>query len=411
MTSQETAPPRNAPGKRTVSSRLSGIDAARGAALLGMMATHLMPTFGPSPQWEPTFVGLVFSGRSAALFAVLAGIGLALSTGKQEPRSGTELWAARRGVAMRALVIAVVGLMLGGLDVNVAVILVHYAVLFLCILPFLGLRLKALCFWALGWVFFSPLLAFLVRPLLLDAAPPLTLGHNPNWEDFGTPARLLADLFFTGYYPVFQWISYLLIGLVIGRLALTTARIQLLLVTCGIAVAGVAKVVGILAMEAWGGRTALSALPVTRGYPLESMLQVNVTGLEQTGSWWWLATAAPHAGTTLDLLHSGGVAAAVVGLFLLLGTLAERIRINFLILLSGPGAMTLSLYSAHVWVVSAFTNQPLPSGWTDEGMYWAQALTAVAIGVCFAVLQHRGPLEWVAHTASRLGSHRPAAVG
>lgn len=411
MTSQETAPPRKARGKRTVSSRLTGIDAARGAALLGMMATHLMPTFGPSPEWEPTFVGLVFSGRSAALFAVLAGIGLALGTGKQEPRSGTELWAARRGVAMRAVVIAVVGLMLGGLDVNVAVILVHYAVLFLCILPFLGLRLKALCFWALGWVFFSPLLAFLVRPLLLDATPPLKLGHNPNWEDFGTPARLLADLFFTGYYPVIQWISYLLIGLVIGRLALTTARVQLRLVTCGIAVAGVAKVVGILAMEAWGGRTALSALPVTRGYPLESMLQVNVTGLEQTGSWWWLATAAPHAGTTLDLLHSGGVAAAVVGLFLLLGTLAERIRINFLVLLSGPGAMTLSLYSAHVWMVSAFTNQPLPSGWTDEGMYWAQALTAVAIGVCFAVLQLRGPLEWVAHTASRLGSHRPAAVG
>lgn len=411
MTSQGTVPPRKASGEHTVSSRLTGIDAARGAALLGMMATHLMPTFGPSPQWEPTFVGLVFSGRSSALFAVLAGIGLALSTGKQKPRSGTELWAARRGVAMRALVIAVVGLMLGGLEVNVAIILVHYAVLFLCILPFLGLRLKALCFCALGWVLLSPLLAYLVRPLLLDATPPLTLGHNPNWEDLGTPARLLGDLFFTGYYPVFQWISYLLIGLVIGRMALTTARVQLLLVSCGIAVAALARVVGILAMEVWGGRTALSALPGTRGYPLESMLQVNVTGLEQTRSWWWLATAAPHAGTTLDLLHSGGVAAAAVGLFLLLGTLAERIKVNFLVLLSGPGAMTLSLYSAHVWVVSGFTNQPLPPGWTDDGMYWAQALTAVAIGVLFAVLRRRGPLEWVAHTASKLGSHRPAAVG
>lgn len=67
-------------------------------------------------------MGLVFSGRSAALFAVLAGIGLALTTGKQEPRQGTDLWAARSGVAMRALVIAVVGLTLGGLDVNIAVI-------------------------------------------------------------------------------------------------------------------------------------------------------------------------------------------------------------------------------------------------------------------------------------------------
>ncbi|MET3905566.1 heparan-alpha-glucosaminide N-acetyltransferase domain-containing protein [Paenarthrobacter sp. 4246] len=411
MTSQETAPPRKARDGGQVSFRLTGIDAARGAALLGMMSTHLLPTFGPSPSWEPTFVGLVFSGRSAALFAVLAGIGLALSTGRQEPRAGSDLRSARGGVAMRALVIAVVGLTLGGLDVNVAVILVHYAVLFLCVLPFLGLRLKALCFWAAGWVLLSPLLAYLVRPLLLDAAPPLRLGHNPNGEDLGTPARLLADLFFTGYYPVFQWISYLLIGLALGRLALKTAKVQFLLLSGGIAVAAAAKLGGFLALEAWGGQAALEALPGTRGYPLESMLQVNLTGLEQTGSWWWLATASPHAGTTLDLLHTSGTAAAVVGFFLLLGTVAERIKVNFLIVLSGPGAMTLSLYSAHVWVVSGFTNQPLPAGWTEEVMYWTQALCAVAIGVCFALIRRRGPLEWVAHTASRLGSYRPAAVG
>ncbi|MGO4253476.1 heparan-alpha-glucosaminide N-acetyltransferase domain-containing protein [Paenarthrobacter sp. TAF1] len=411
MTSQETAPPRKTRGQRAAPTRLTGIDAARGAALLGMMATHLMPTFGPAPQWEPTMVGLVFSGRSAALFAVLAGIGLALSTGKQDPRSGKELWSARAGVAMRAVVIAVVGLALGGLDVNVAVILVHYAMLFLCILPFLGLRLKALCFWAAGWILVSPVLAFLVRPVLLDGNPPLQLGHNPGWEDLETPGRLLADLFFTGYYPVFQWISYLLVGLVIGRLALTTAGVQLMLLTSGLVVAGMAKICGVLAMEVWGGRAALSALPGTRGYPLESMLQVNLTGLQQVDSWWWLATASPHAGTTLDLLHTSGVAAGVVGIFLMLGRLAERIKVNFLLVLSGPGAMTLSLYSAHVWLVSGFTNQPLPAGWTDEGMYWTQALGAIGIGVCFALLRRRGPLEWAAHMASRLGSYRPAAVG
>lgn len=411
MTSRETAPIRKAPGNRKVSTRLTGIDAARGLALFGMMATHLMPTFGPAPGWDPTWVGLTFSGRSAALFAVLAGIGLALSTGKQQPRHSMDLWAARSGVAMRALVIAVVGLTLGGLEVNIAVILVHYAVLFLCILPFLGLRLKALCCWALGWVLAAPLLAYLVRPWLLDATPPLQLGHNPNTEDLETPGRLLADLFFTGYYPVFQWIAYILIGLAIGRLALTTAKVQLLLLTCGIAVAGLAKILGILAMEAWGGRAALEALPGTRGYPLESMLQVNLTGLQQVDSWWWLATAAPHAGTTLDLLHTGGVAAAVVGFTLLLGTWAERIKVNFLIVLSGPGAMTLTLYSIHVWVVSGFHGRPLPAGWTDVGMYWTQALAAVGIGVCFALLRRRGPLEWLAHQAARLGSYRPAAVG
>ncbi|MFF1828169.1 heparan-alpha-glucosaminide N-acetyltransferase domain-containing protein [Paenarthrobacter sp. NPDC058040] len=411
MTSRETAPPRESPRGSTLATRLTGIDAARGAALLGMMATHLVPTFGPAPDWAPTWVGLTFSGRSSALFAVLAGVGLALSTGRQEPRQGADLWAARGGVAMRALVIAAVGLMLGGLEVNIAIILVHYAVLFLCILPFLGLRLKALCAWAIGWVLAAPVLAYLVRPWLLEAIPPLQLGHNPGTEDLQTPGRLLADLFFTGYYPVFQWIAYLLIGLVIGRLALKAARTQWLLLGAGTAVAVAAKLVGTAAMESWGGRAALEALPQTRGYPLESMLQVNLTGLQQTGSWWWLATASPHAGTTLDLLHTSGAAGAATGLFLLLGKVAEHIKVNFLVVLSGPGAMTLTLYSVHVWVVSGFTDQPLPADWTDEGMYWAQALAAVAIGVGFALLRRRGPLEWLAHQASRLGSYRPAAVG
>src|SRR5919107_2187186 len=195
----------------SVQARLQGIDAARGLALLGMMATHLLPTFEANAALTPTWVGLTFSGRAAALFAVLAGIGLALSTGKQQPLDGPALTAALRGIAMRALVIAVVGLALGGLDVNVAVILVHYAVLFLCVLPFIGLPLKALCAWAAGWILLSPVFAFLLRPWLMASDPPLQLKHNPGWEDLSTLGQLLGDLFLTGYYPVLQWLSYLLI--------------------------------------------------------------------------------------------------------------------------------------------------------------------------------------------------------
>ncbi|MBO1267423.1 heparan-alpha-glucosaminide N-acetyltransferase domain-containing protein [Arthrobacter cavernae] len=410
MTSRDTAPPQGAPGKGAASPRLSGIDAARGAALLGMMATHLMPTFEADPQLTPTWVGLVFSGRSAALFAVLAGIGLALATGKERPQQGPGLKASRRGIALRALPIAVVGLMLGGLEVNIAVILVHYAVLFLCILPFLGLPARALCAWAGGWLLLSPVLAYLVRPWLLAATPPLQLGHNPGTDDLEIPGALLADLFFTGYYPVFQWMTYLLIGLAIGRLALPTAAVQLLLLGCGTVVAAAAKLLGTAAMDNWGGKTALQSLP-GQDSRLDSLLQVNLTGVEQADSWWWLATAAPHSGTTLDLLHTAGTAAAVVGLCLLLGRIGGRRKVNVLLPLSGPGAMTLTLYSAHVWVVSGFHEQGLPAGWTDEGMYWTQAIAVVGIGVLFALLRRRGPLEWLGHQAFRLGRYRPAVVG
>jgi uncharacterized membrane protein len=403
MTSRATARPSRAPLPSSPASRLRGIDAARGLALLGMMATHLLPTFEADASLTPTWIGLTFSGRAAALFAVLAGVGLALSTGKQVPPEGTALNAARRGVALRALVIAAVGFSLGGLEVNVAIILVHYALLFLCILPFLGLKLKALCAWAVGWTVLSPVLAYLLRPWLMAANPPLHLGHNPSWEDLSTPLPLLGDLFLTGYYPAFQWLAYLLVGLVLGRLPLTKAMVPVLLLTGGTAVAALAKALGTAAMENWGGRAALEQVLNAPGYPLASVLQVNLTGIRQEGSWWWLASAAPHSATPLDLAHTSGVAAAVVGACLLLGRLAEWLDLDLLLPLRGAGAMTLTLYSAHVWVVSGFYLKPLPAGWTEDGIYFAQAFTALLVGTVFVLLKWRGPLEWLGHSANQLG--------
>lgn len=403
MTSRTPATRPRKTADRQQPGRLRGIDAARGLALLGMMATHLLPTFESNSSLTPTWIGLTFSGRAAALFAVLAGVGLALSTGKNRPLEGAELSAARRGVGLRALVIAAVGLTLGGLDVNVAIILVHYAVLFLCVLPFLGLGVKRLCAWAAGWILGSPVLAYLLRPWLLAPEPPLRLGHNPAWEDLGTPSRLLADLFLTGYYPVLQWLSYLLVGLAIGRLVLTKALVPALLLVGGTVVAVAAKSLGVAAMEDWGGRAALEKVLNSPGYPLGSVLQVNLAGLPQEGSWWWLASAAPHSGTPLDLLHTSAVAAAVIGACLLLGRLAEWVDLDLLLPLRGPGAMTLTLYTVHVWVVSSFYLKPLPAGWTEDGMYFAHAAAAIAVGIVFARMSWRGPLEWVGHTASLVG--------
>jgi uncharacterized membrane protein len=405
MTSRATARPSRAPRSSSAPERLRGIDAARGLALLGMMATHLLPTFEANASLTPTWIGLTFSGRAAALFAVLAGIGLALSTGKQVPAEGRALGAARRGIALRAAVIAAVGLALGGLEVNLAIILVHYAVLFLCVLPFLGLRLKALCVWAAAWILASPVLAYLVRPWLLAPNPPLKLGHNPTWEDLSTPSQFLGDLFFTGYYPVFQWLSYLLVGLVIGRLALTKAVVPVLLLTAGTAVAIISKALGTAAMESWGGRAALEDVLNAPGYPLDSVLQVNLTGVPQEGSWWWLASVAPHSATTLDLVHTSAVAAAVVGACLLLGRLADWLDLDLLLPLRGAGAMTLTLYTVHVWVVAGFYLKPLPAGWTEDGMYFAHAATAIIVGTVFVLLKRRGPLEWLGHAANQVGRY------
>ncbi len=65
--------------------------------------------------------------------------------------------------------------------------------------------------------------------------------------------------------------------------------------------------------------------------------------------------------------------------------------------------MTLTLYAAHVWVLSGFYRKPLPVGWTEEGMYFAHAATAILVGMVFVLLRWRGPLELLGHAANRLG--------
>ena len=209
--------------------RLAGIDAARGLALLAMMATHVLPTFESDPQLTPTWIGLAFSGRAAALFAVLAGVGLALSTGKQQPLEGAELRAARRGIALRALVIGCRRALPGRAGSQHR----HHPGPLRAAVPVRAAVSRAWaeapCALAAAWVLAAPVLAYLLRPWLLAADPPLQLGHNPAWEDLTTPARLLGDLFLTGYYPVLQWIAYLLVGLVIGRMALSKASVPFLL--------------------------------------------------------------------------------------------------------------------------------------------------------------------------------------
>ena len=209
---------------------------------------------------------------------------------------------------------------------------------------------------------------------------------------------------------MFQWLSYLLVGLIVGRLVLARAMLPVVLLVAGSVVAVLAKTLGVTAMESWGGRAALEDVLNSPGYPLGSVLQVNLTGIPQEGSWWWLASAAPHSATTLDLLHTSAVAVAVIGACLLLGRLAEWVDLDLLLPLRGAGAMTLTLYTVHVWVVSGFYLKPLPAGWTEDGMYFAQAATAVIVGMVFVLLKWRGPLEWLGHAANQVGRGNVRAV-
>lgn len=373
----------------TAARRLTGLDAARGVALFGMMATHVFPLYIPNTV-EPSTTALLFSGRASALFAVVAGIGLALLTGGAAPHRDRALSADRAGIAVRAVMISLIGLTLGGVQTNIAIILFHYGVLFLVALPFVGLRLRTLAAWTAGWLLLAPVAAYLLRPLVRDVVQPPTLGANPIFEHFLVPRTLAADIFLTGYYPVLQWLGFILVGLVIGRLDLRKLGVQLGLVSAGLLLMAAAKLASAQLLGPGGGLAAILQTPDGGRYPIEAMLDVGLAGIDQSGSWWWLAVSAPHSGSSPDLIGVSGSAAAVVGICLLLTRRFPQALLPF----SAPGAMTLTFYTAHICVMSwADQLMPLPD---PALVYWLQIVVVVLIGIIFQRSGARGPLELIA---------------
>ena len=117
---------------------------------------------------------------------------------------------ASAGLAGRALLVAALGLLLGGLESGLAVILTYYGALFLLGLPFVGLGARALGLLAADGSS-APIASHLLRPEL-----PWRVSQ-PGRRPARRPAAGSPRVLFTGYYPAFPWLAYLLAGMALGR--------------------------------------------------------------------------------------------------------------------------------------------------------------------------------------------------
>ncbi len=297
----------------TTTSRIVGVDVARCLALLGMMATHVLAPVTASGAMSTSHE--IASGRASGLFALLAGVSLALVTGGSTPHRGRRLLGERAGIVVRAVLIGLIGLLLGALPTNIAIILVYYAVLFVMALPFLGLGWRPLAVLALVWSVAGPAVSLVLRA---DLSSPARLV--PSFEDLAAPGELAQSLLLTGYYPAISWFAYLLAGLAIGRLDLRRPAIAARVALTGTVVAAVTWVVSAdLTRDAAVRRALLSTDGggATTWSQLRQQLDLASYGTTPTGSWWWLVPIGPHAGTPFTLLHTIGCAMAVLGLAVL----------------------------------------------------------------------------------------------
>ncbi len=373
--------------------RVVGLDVARAVALVGMMATHILPAFDTEGL---TFSHALASGRASALFAVLAGVSIALMSGRSTPHRGRERVATSAGLVVRAALIAGIGLLLGEVESGIAVILTYYGVLFCLAIPFLGLRAPALAVVGGVWLVLAPVVSHLVRPHL----PPSSYD-TPDLLALGDPWQLLTELTFTGYYPAVPWVAYLLAGMAVGRTALGSWRTTAAVGALGAGLALLAWSVSEALLSVPGARRALVETATGPGMQanLDLTLQRGTYGTTPTGSWWWLAVHAPHSATPFDLAHTMGTSLLVIAVAVALG----RLLPTPLAVVFGAGAMTLTLYSAHV--VSRADG--LWDG-DDLATFVGQVTAVLVVGAAFRLARSRGPLEALVGRA-QAGVRRAAA--
>jgi Heparan-alpha-glucosaminide N-acetyltransferase, catalytic len=323
--------------------RIAGVDLARGLALLGMMAAHVFDAD------EPSSVTTAAADWSVTTFALVAGVSLALMLGGKRARR--ERAAVRAGIAVHAVLVAVIGLALGFTG-RADIVLPCFAVLFLLAIPLLGLRPWMLTRIAAVLLLVAPPM---ITATLADAAVPRPVG-NPTFATLVTdPAGLVIGVFLTGFYPVLAYLAYICAGLAIGRLDLTSVQVAYRLLLGGVAT------------------VAMGML--------------------------WLTLPLPHQQSWMVLIHDVhalGAAIAVVGASLLVVHVPVMARLLWPI--RTAGTMPLTLYSAHVLVLvpGVLEHHPVV-------LY----LSLVAGGLLFEVLwrafvgQQQGPLEWLVGVASR----------
>ncbi len=374
-------------------SRIIGVDVARALALLGMVVAHMRDAVtaadGGIDPWHQ-----VVAGRSSALFAVLAGLSIVLATSSATTEGRPSLNpSARAALACRAVVIATIGVLLGAVAEGIAVILTYYGVLFLCALPVFRWRARSLALLALGWGVTAPVVSLAVRPFLpqpsLDVPAPSSLAD---------PLALTSELFFTGYYPVLTWATYLFVGMAIGRLDLRSRGISLWLALGG----------GVLAVTSFGiSAMVFSTVSVQQSLidtydrgdvsdwsELSDTLTTGLFGTTPTGSFWWLAVWSPHTGSMVDLAHTAGCALVIIALAVATTSFLPDDGRRVVSVIFGAGSMTLTLYAVHVLALA------LPGSWDWAQEIWVHVVVLGGGGAIFAAYRMRGPLEWLVTYAS-----------
>lgn len=362
--------------------RILGLDVARGLAILGMVGAHVgeMPSFDPLDP--STWLALV-RGRSSILFAVLAGVSIALMSGRSAIPGRESMPGIRLQLVGRGAVILVVGLALEMLGTPIAIILTLYGLLYIAVIPFLR--------WSPGRLLVASGVLALVGPAVLALLAALTLF--PSGPGIG--------LVLYGSYPLTAWMAFVLGGMALGRLhversetavAVLGVGVGLMAVGYGLGLVGAVSGLGRAGSSGWGSPSGWA------GYP--DALAAADPGAAVVAA---IFGVEAHSGGTAEILGSGGFALVVVSVCLLLSGPLRWV----LLPLGALGSMPLTAYTVHVVSAAAIGG---PGGFPSSNAFWAEtAVSLLIVTTAWSLLFGRGPLERLAGRAALAMAGRSVA--
>ena len=411
--------------------RVMGVDVARGVAVVGMIAAHA----GNPPElvWSDpaTWAGLAH-GRSSLLFALVAGVSVALMTRNLDLSDAAEVRRVRLTLVGRGVAVFLIGLVLEALGTPVAIILCVYGALFVAVAPFVGWSRRRL-------LLMSGALA-LVGPLVVA-----TLAANSRYGGNG------ATFAFFSTYSMPVWLALMFAGMAVGRSRLSSLAVAARMLAIGLILAIAGPLAGMLGTPDTGlGPTSLSSSASASGTSSSELASgsssftkpetlpgedVDLSGLtcerypgpgsfvscydssaappddpsvaypDEPSTWETIRVAVladdAHSGGIPEVVGSGGVALMILALCLL----ASRFMRLLLIPVAALGSMPLTTYALHI-VILAIVGDSVDRGVT----YWAAQVVGLAVFSTLSVaLFGSGPLErLVARTARWFAVPGPA---
>ncbi|MCR9159509.1 MAG: DUF418 domain-containing protein [Nannocystaceae bacterium] len=329
-------------------SRLVGLDVARALAVLGMIIVNFRGKVKPDVEsfTQAAWIFDRMEGKWAAVFVVLAGVGIGLQANK----ATTALARAklRRSLLTRAVILLAIGVL-------------HQHWWTWDILAFYG-------------VYIAASVVFLWAPssVLWAAITAMTFASGWQWMNLARPdlnfwtfEGALGKLFFWGNHPTVPWFSLLLFGLWLARRDLRDPAVRLRLFIVALVVLCVAEALNLSIRE--GGLPSLPARDMFRTWPRPTRPGFIISG----------------------------VAFATVAIISAIELTERRAEAPWVVAMCAAGQLALTLYIMHVPAVLV----PQAHGWMPSTLpgVLAYALGVYCAGVAGALWWRRrfarGPLE------------------